>query len=306
MKCIAFVLSPLMLLVAVSLARTEDKPEVLNVWPGTPPGENKPIAEEKATKSKGVVTGITNVSKPTLSVFRPVKDKDTGAAVIVCPGGGYSFLAWAHEGEDVAAWLNSIGVTGIVLKYRVPRRPDQDPKKPPLGALQDAQRALSLVRSKAKEWKIDPHRIGILGFSAGGHLSAWASTHFDKRAYEAMDDTDKADCRPDFAVLIYPGYLAEKDQEVLNPDIRVRKDCPPMFLVHANNDPVTPENSVRMYLALKRAGVPAEMHIYASGGHGFGMRPSDKPCSTWPKRCAEWLQIQGLLKNEKAASAASR
>jgi acetyl esterase/lipase len=306
MRRIALALSPLVFLAAVSSARTEDKPEVLNVWPGTPPTETKPIAEEKATKSKGVVTGITNVSKPMLSVFHPDKDKDTGAAVVVCPGGGYSFLAWAHEGEDVAAWLNSIGVTGIVLKYRVPRRPDQDPKKPPLGALQDAQRTLSLARSKAKEWKIDPNRIGILGFSAGGHLAAWASTHFDKRAYEPMDDIDKVNCRPDFAVLIYPGYLAEKDKEILNPDIRVRKDCPPMFLVHANNDPVIPENSVRMYLALKRAGVPAEMHIYASGGHGFGMRPSDKPCSTWPKRCAEWLQSQGLLKNEKAASAASR
>src|SRR5579884_695573 len=311
MKRVAFALSPLMLLVAVSLARTEDKPEVLKVWPGNPPGEIKPIAEEKATKSKGVVTGITNVSKPTLSVFRPDKDKDTGACVIVCPGGGYNMLAWDHEGEEVAAWLNSIGVTGIVLKYRVPRRPDQPKDKPPIGALQDAQRALSLVRSKAKEWKIDPHRIGILGFSAGGHLAAWASTRFDQRAYKAtdtwpLDDIDKVDCRPDFAVLIYPGYLAERDKEVLNPDIRVRKDCPPMFLVHANNDPVTPENSVRMYLALKRAGVPAEMHIYASGGHGFGMRPSDKPCSTWPKRCAEWLQSQGLLKSDKAASAASR
>ncbi len=308
MKRFAFALSPLMLLVAVSLARTEDKPEVLNVWPGNPPGENKPIAEEKTTKSKGVVTSITNVSKPTLSVFRPDKDKDTGTAVIVCPGGGYNFLAWAHEGEDVAAWLNSIGVTGIVLKYRVPRRPDQPQGMPPVGALQDAQRALSLVRSKANEWKIDPHRIGILGFSAGGHLAAWASTRFDKRAYKAtdtwpLDDIDKVDCRPDFAVLIYPGGLVRVEK---SDEIRVRKECPPMFLVHASDDPITPENSVQMYLALKRAGVPAELHIYASGGHGFGLRPSNKPCSTWPKRCEEWLQSQGLLKNEKAARATGR
>src|SRR5579884_2023369 len=225
MKRVAFALSPLMLLVAVSLARTEDKPEVLKVWPGNPPGEIKPIAEEKATKSKGVVTGITNVSKPTLSVFRPDKDKDTGACVIVCPGGGYNMLAWDHEGEEVAAWLNSIGVTGIVLKYRVPRRPDQPKDKPPLGALQDAQRALSMVRSKAKEWQMDPHRIGILGFSAGGHLAAWASTNFDKRAYEPIDAIDKVDCRPDFAVLIYPGGVVPRGKEELAEEIRVRKEC---------------------------------------------------------------------------------
>jgi acetyl esterase/lipase len=278
---------------------------VLNIWPGNPPGETKPIAQEKITTTK-TVKGITNVSKPTLTIFRPAKDKDTGAAVIVCPGGGYNMLAWDLEGEEVAAWLNSIGVTGIVLKYRVPRRPGQDAKKPPIGPLQDAQRALSLVRSKAKEWKIDPHRIGILGFSAGGHLAAAAATHFDKRAYEPMDDIDKIDCRPDFAVLIYPGYLAEKEADKLNPDIRVRKECPPMFFAHANNDPVTPENSVRMYLALKRAGVPAELHIYATGGHGFGLRPSEKPCSTWPKSCEAWMRSQGLLKSEKAASAAKQ
>ncbi len=292
-----------------SLARAAEKPEVLDVWQGKPPGETKPIGEETIRDQKGpggTIKILSNVSKPTLSIFRPAKEKDTGAAVIICPGGGYNILAWSHEGEEVAAWLNSIGVTGIVLKYRVPRRPDQPKDKPPVGALQDAQRALSLVRSKAKEWKIDSKRIGILGFSAGGHLAAWASTHFDKRAYEPMDEIDKIDCRPDFAVLIYPGYLAEKEKDVLNPDIRVRKECPPMFLVHANNDPVTPENSVRMYLALKRAGVPAELHLYASGGHGFGLRPSNEPCSTWPKSCETWLRAQGLLKNEKAASAVAR
>jgi acetyl esterase/lipase len=305
MKRFAIALSPMMLFAAVSLARTEDKPEVLDVWPGKAPGETKPIPEEKKEASKGV-TRISNVNKPTLSVFRPAKDKDTGAAVIICPGGGYNILAWDLEGEEVAAWLNSIGVTGIILKYRVPRRPDQPRDKPPLGALQDAQRALSLVRDKAKEWKIDPHRIGILGFSAGGHLTAWASTNFDKRAYEPMDDIDKVACRPDFAVLIYPGYLVEKGKEGLNPDIRVRKECPPMFLAHANNDPVTAENSARMYLALKHAGVLAELHIYASGGHGFGLRPSNKPCSTWPKSCEAWLRSQGLLKSENAASAAKR
>jgi acetyl esterase/lipase len=187
-------------------------------------------------------------------------------------------------------------VTGIVLKYRVPRRPDQAKDKPPIGPLQDAQRALSLVRSKADEWHLDAKRIGILGFSAGGHLAASASTNFDKRAYEAMDDIDKVSCRPDFAVLIYPAYLLTKDEKELAPEIRVRKECPPTFFAHANDDPIKPDNSARMYLALKRAGVPAELHIYSSGGHGFGLRPTEKPCSTWPKRCAEWLRTQGVLK----------
>src|SRR5262249_20395631 len=150
------------------------------------------------------VKRLTNVSKPTLTVFRPEKDKDTGAAVLIAPGGGYNILAWDLEGEEVAAWLNSIGVTGIVLKYRVPRRPDEPRDKPPLGPQQDAQRAMSVVRSKAKEWGIDPKRIGMLGFSAGGHLTAATATNFDKRTYEAIDDTDRVSSRPDFAVLVYP------------------------------------------------------------------------------------------------------
>jgi acetyl esterase/lipase len=152
------------------------------------------------------------------------------------------------------------------------------------------------VRSKADEWPLDAKRIGILGFSAGGHLAASASTNFDKRAYETMDDIDKVSCRPDFTVLVYPAYLVEKGKDELNPDIRVRKECPPMFFAHAGDDGVSPENSARMYLALKRAGVPAELHIYSSGGHGFGLRPTEKPCSTWPKRCTEWFRMQGVLK----------
>jgi acetyl esterase/lipase len=155
---------------------------------------------------------------------------------------------------------------------------------------------LSLVRSKAAEWKLDPKRIGVLGFSAGGHLAAAASTNFDKPAYEPLDGIDKVSCRPDFAVLIYPGYLVGRDKNELAPDICVRKECPPMFFVHAGDDGVKAENSVLMYLALKRAGVPAELHVYASGGHGFGLRPSGKPVSTWPRRCADWLRSQGLLK----------
>ncbi len=290
------------ILIFAPLAWTAEKPEVLDVWPGKAPGEVKPIGEENLRDHTSPVGGIKilgNVSKPTLTIFRPAKEKDTGAAVVICPGGGYSILAWDLEGTEVAQWLNSIGVTGIVLKYRVPRRPDQAKDKPPLGPLQDAQRALSLVRGKAKEWRIDPKRIGILGFSAGGHLAASASTNFDKRAYDVLDDVDKIDCRPDFTVLVYPAYLAKNKGEGLNPEIRVRKECPPTFFAHAGNDPITPENSVRTYLALKSAGVPAELHVYSTGGHGFGLRPTDKPCSTWPKSCEAWLRAQGILKGER-------
>jgi acetyl esterase/lipase len=288
------------LLALVTPAGAADKPLVLDVWPGKVPGEKGQVGPEKFLdanpRDKKPVKRLTNVSKPTITVFRPAKDKDTGAAVVICPGGGYNILAWDLEGEEVAAWLNSVGVTGIVLKYRVPRRPDQPKDRPPAGPLQDVQRALSLVRSKAEEWNLNPKRIGVLGFSAGGHLAAAAATNFDKRAYEVEDGIDKISCRPDFAVLVYPAYLVAGNKNELAPDIRVRKECPPMFFVHAGDDRVKPENSIFTYLALKRAGVPAELHVFASGGHGFGLRPSSNPVSSWPRLCAAWLRSQGFLK----------
>jgi acetyl esterase/lipase len=160
----------------------------------------------------------------------------------------------------------------------------------------DAQRALGIVRSKAPAWGIDPKRIGILGFSAGGHLAAWLCTITDKRTYDSVDDADKVDCRPDFAVCVYPGGVVKRGTSELSPEIKVTSQTPPMFFAHASDDRVSSENSVSLYLALKQAGVPAELHIYSTGGHGFGLRPSDKPCSTWPKRCEEWLRSQGILK----------
>jgi acetyl esterase/lipase len=290
----------LMALGVVCLARAAEptKPIVLDVWPGPAPGEKGPIAEEKATTKPGTSTivSLTNVSKPTLTVYRPDLEKDTGAAIVVCPGGGYNNLAWNHEGDMVGEWLSSIGVTGIILKYRVPRRPGQPRDEPPPQALMDAQRALSLVRGKAAEWGVDPKRIGMLGFSAGGHLTAWAATSFDRRGYEPVDDADKVSCRPDFAVMIYPGGVVKRGSDQLVPEIKVSSQTPPSFFAHAGNDQVSPENSVQMYLALKRAGVPAELHIYAAGGHGFGMRPSPMPCATWPQRCEDWLKNQGFLK----------
>jgi acetyl esterase/lipase len=178
-----------------------------------------------------------------------------------------------------------------VLKYRVPSRKDVVGHKLPLA---DAQRALSVVRARAKEWGIDPKRVGILGFSAGGHLAAAAGTNYAKRAYEPIDETDTILCRPDFVILVYPAYLAAKEGG-LNPEIRVTPRTPPTFLIHAGDDPISPENSVALYQALRRNKVPAELHIYAAGGHGFGLRRSQQPCSTWPRRCEEWLRARGIL-----------
>jgi acetyl esterase/lipase len=286
---------PLSLAVALTLvaaARAADKPLVLGLWPGKPPGE-VPAGEEKFGGKQGS-RNLTNVSRPTLTVYRPAPDKNTGAAVVVAPGGGYRVLAWDHEGEAVAAWLNSLGVTAALLKYRVPQAGGASRDSASFAPLQDAQRAIGLVRSHAKEWGIDPKRVGMLGFSAGGHLTALAATNFDKRGYEPVDAADKESCRPDFAVLIYPGGVVNRGGD-LNPGIRVTKETPQSFFAHANNDPVTPENSVKMYLALKRAGVPAELHVYSAGGHGFGMRQGPLPANTWPKRCEQWLRAQKII-----------
>src|SRR5207248_6362273 len=225
------------------------------------------IGEEKKFPSKPnkersetieVTQLITNVTKPTITLFRPAKEKDTGAAMLICPGGGYHNLWWQLEGEEVAAWLNSIGVTGILLKYRVPRRPDDAKGEfPARRPLQDAQRAVSLVRSKARELGIDPKRIGIVGFSAGGHLAIATATSFEKRTYEPIDDIDKVSCRPDFAIGVYPGYLKAKDKDGIGPGLRIPAKTPPIFLAHGGADIISPpEHSVLMYLALRRAVIP--------------------------------------------------
>lgn len=276
------------------------KPIVMNVWPATAPGEKGDLDDERLLPPRGEkpVDRLTDVSVPTITVYKPAEEKDTGAAVLICPGGGYHILAMDLEGTEVADWLNSIGVTGIVLKYRVPRRKEQEKHVAPL---QDAQRAMSLVRQHAADWGIAEDRIGILGFSAGGHLAATASTNFDRRAYDPIDETDRIGCRPDFTVLIYPAYLTGEGAQSsgeLAPEIRVSAETPPVFFVHAGDDHISPENSIAMYLALKRAGVPAELHVYGSGGHGFGLRPTQHPCSAWPQSCQRWLRSQGLLSPE--------
>ncbi len=288
---------------AIAADEPAAKPTIVELWPGKAPGEAGTVGDEVAKSGqrggRSVVTSLTNVTKPTLSVHAAPRDKAIGVAVVVCPGGGYTNLAWDHEGDQVAEWLNSIGVTAAVLKYRVPRREGTPRDQPPPQALMDAQRALSLVRSQAKEWEIDPARVGILGFSAGGHLAAWAATNPDKRAYEPTDDADKAPCNPDFAVTIYPGGILK--QGAITPEIRVTSQAPPTFLVVASDDRGSLDSTVQLYLALKRAGVPAELHVYETGGHGFGLRPTGKNSATWPKRCEEWMRDRGLLKARAGA-----
>jgi acetyl esterase/lipase len=212
---------------------------------------------------------------------------------VVFPGGGYRILAIDLEGTEVCDWLTSTGITCVLLKYRVP---DSGPYPKSPSALQDAQRAVGMVREHAGEWHIDPHRIGVLGFSAGGHLAAALSTHYERRLYDSVDAADGLSCRPDFAVIVYPGYLALADKNFApNPDIQVTADTPPAFLVQAEDDPVHVENAVVYFMALKNAKVPAELHVYANGGHGYGLRRTALPVTTWPASVETWLHTIGML-----------
>jgi acetyl esterase/lipase len=290
----AFAIGSLAILMASALVAA-DRP-VIDVWPGKAPGETKEIGPEELrppqAKQRADVQRLTNVSKPTLTLFQPPEGKRNGAAVIICPGGGYSILAFDLEGTEVAEWLNSIGVTALVLKYRVPRREGDMANKLPL---MDAQRSMSLVRSKASELSIDPRRIGILGFSAGGHLAAATCLKSNERQYDKLDAIDDVASRPDFGVLIYAAYLAD-NAGALRSEYQPTKETPPMFFAFAMDDRVTVDGSFALARALKNAGVPAELHMYDAGGHGFGVRKSEFPCYTWPARCGEWMERRGLLK----------
>ena len=283
------------------------EPIVVPVWPGKAPldvgiegAEHSKIYESPILK--GPTKLITNVTRPTLTIYSPPADRNTGTAMLICPGGGYHNLFWELEGEEVAAWLNSQGMTGIILKYRCPRRAGDVKGEPPLGPLLDAQRAVSLVRSRAAEWKIDPQRIGLVGFSAGGHLAVATAARFEKREYEAIDDVDKISCRPDFAIACYSGYLKNRDRdEVSAAMLPIPANTPPIFLAHTSDDNISdPANSALFYLALLRAKVPAELHIFASGDHDFGVRQNDKLPSSWTKLCVKWLQSNRLLTRQMA------
>lgn len=291
----------LLLAFAVPLGAHAAEPVTLNVWPGKPPGETKELPpevdqtkpEDKLIAGRRIIK-LGNVSIPQLAIYKPPADKDTGAAVIICPGGGHHILAYDLEGTEVAEWLNGLGVTGIVLKYRVPFR---DPTQRWGAAVRDAQRAMSLVRHHAAEWKLDPQRIGMLGFSAGGQVAGMVSILHAQRQYEPIDEVDKLSCRPDFAMLIYPGGLDEKGQSRLKDEVKVVADAPPMFFAHAFDDNVSVLNTLLFAAELKKVNVPAEVHVFATGGHGYGLRHVDgQPVTDWPQSCAAWLRTIKMIR----------
>ena len=293
-------ISCLMLLLAAVLAAATD-PASLPLWPGTPPGENGGLGPEKDTTkpTDSLIAGkpvvrLGPVSIPSMTLYRAPEDKNTGATVVVFPGGGYTILAMDLEGTEVCQWLNSLGVNCALVKYRVPVRAGLPRHGPPL---QDAQRAVGMVRYRAAVWGLDPKRIGVLGFSAGGHLAAALSTNFDTRTYDAVDDADKVSCRPDFTLLIYPAYLTAKSDQgpKLAPELKVTAHTPPSFLIQAEDDSVGVENSLVYYAALRAARVPAEAHLFPIGGHGYGLRSTPQPITGWPHLAEAWLRSLGVL-----------
>jgi acetyl esterase/lipase len=267
----------------------------LPLWPhpqvGIQPEVDLTTAKDTLIARKTVVR-LTNVSNPTITLYLPA-GKNSGAAVVVFPGGAYRVLAIDLEGTEVCDWLTSIGVTCVLLKYRVP---DSGPLPKSSAALEDAQRAVGIVRARAEEWHIDPKRVGVLGFSAGAHLAAALSTHFEKRLYDSIDAADQMSCRPDFAVIVYPGYLALSEQNfAVNPEIHATDKTPPTFIVQTEDDPVHVENSALYFLELKRAKVPAEMHLYSEGGHGYGLRRTELPVTAWPELVEKWMRTIHVL-----------
>lgn len=304
MRCGSFLFS---IVVGISASFFAQKPAwqpapghtTLPVWPGAAPGVRANSAPEvdTTTAKDNLIAGkpvirLGNVSVPTLTLYTP-RGKSTGAAVVVFPGGSYRILAIDLEGTEVCDWLNSAGIACVLLKYRVP---DSGPYPRSAAALQDAQRTLGIVRAHAAEWHIDPHRIGVLGFSAGAHLAAALSTHFDQRLYDPIDAADKLSCRPDFAVIVYSGYLAIAEENFApNSAIHVTENTPPSFIVQAEDDPVHVENATVYFLALKNAKIPAELHIYAEGGHGYGLRRTALPVTAWPGLLETWLRTIQVL-----------
>lgn len=275
------------------------------IWPGAVPDPQPVPGPETTTVSTGLIAGkpataVTNVTRPTMTVYAP-RGANTGTAVVVLPGGGFEILAVDLEGTEACRWLTTEGITCVLLKYRVPSLPydwrcDCRPHNhmTPKQSLQDVQRTIALVRHHARDWHIDPHRIGVMGFSAGGYLVAEASTRYRHRLYEPVDAADSESIRPDFAAAIYPGHLVVDGK--LNPNVPVTRDTPPTFLLQAEDDHVDGvDQALVYYTALARAGVPAEMHLYAHGGHAFGLRRTAHPVSHWPALLKTWLKTIGML-----------
>ena len=305
MKWYLAVIAALSIAVPIAAAQSPSWPPspdhlTMPIWPGRAPGAPTDLPPEAnvTTAKDGSPAGrpvyrIGNVVTPTITLYKATNGSGVKPAVVVFPGGGYVRLAIDIEGTEVCDWLTSIGVNCVLLKYRVPNTGPY-PKSP--AALQDAQRTMGLVREHAAEWGIDPHRVGALGFSAGAHLSAAVSNIYDKRLYEPVDDADKLSCKPDFSVVIYPGYLAISEQKfAANSEIHPTANTPPTIVVQAEDDPVHVENSLGYYQQLKDANVPAELHIYSRGGHGYGLRKTGNPVAVWPQDVERWLHTIGIL-----------
>lgn len=317
MRTLIFAVCVLFACSALNAQTTEWQPSPghtqIPIWPGKVPDAH-PVAKpenETGTVTKPVAgkpwVYVAKVSHPTMTVYSPT-GKNTGAAVVVFPGGGYAVLAIDLEGTEVCDWLTSKGITCVLLKYRVPGasvtgasltpKSGAYPRSPM--ALEDAQRTIGLVRLHAAEWHIDPHKIGVLGFSAGGHLVAAISTNYKRRLYQPIDAADKESCRPDFAVALYPGHMMENTSAgkpfQLNPYIPVTSETSPTFIVQAEDDPVDyVQNSLVYYIALKNAKVPVEMHLYPHGGHAFGLRRTGFPITEWPLLVEKWLGTMGMI-----------
>jgi len=263
------------------LGSSAQQTETIKLWAGPVPGETEikhpPIQTEDTT---GNVTRITNITDPAMIVFPASANNNNGAGIVVCPGGGYRILAIDKEGYEIADWLNKLGFTAAVLQYRVPQKQE--------GALQDVQRAIRIMRSKASKWKMNPNKLGVMGFSAGGSLSARASTLYNEKTYPKVDAADDLSCRPDFALLIYPAYLDQGENRTLTPELKVNENTPPTFIFQAADDRLG--NSSLVYAgALRDANVSVELHLVPTGGHGYGMRPGNEAAETWPGLAENWL-----------------
>jgi acetyl esterase/lipase len=280
-------------LAGVTAAMGQNSPILL--FPSEAPGETSRLIE-RADRDGGKTGGepvlrILNVGEPTITYYPAPKETASGAAVVVCPGGGYNLLAYDLEGDEICEWLNELGITGVLLKYRVPRREGREKHEAPL---QDVQRAIGYVRAHADSYAIDPKRIGVMGFSAGAHLSATVSNNFARRTYPPIDASDRVSCRPDFCLLVYPAYL-DADSFRIAPELKVSAQTPPTLLIQAEDDKSYINSSLFYFYALKEAGVPARMHLYSKGGHGYGLRDTGEAVNEWPHRAEDWFREIGII-----------
>lgn len=271
-----------LLLMAISIASFSQKKEIIFLWPGKVPGEAKEKGEPViAPSNNDNIIRLSEITNPAIEVWLPEPSKRNGSSVIVCPGGGYSILAWDLEGTEIAGWLNNIGYTAFVLQYRVPGKKE--------GALQDVQRALRVVAGRAGEWKTDPRNIGVMGFSAGASLSARACTNSGKRSYNPVDSADSLSCRPAFGMLIYPAYLDQGPNNTLTTELKLTSEVPPIFIFQTADDPYA-NSSLVMASAMRSAKLPVEEHLLPEGGHGYGLRPGKRAAETWPVLAEKWLK----------------